>query len=758
MLINEFFQDRKIRKKINEEIESAVVDNTAEQYCDMCGDLVDHLTKLQSGSVCDKCLDFIKFVTGDYDIVLHSEEDIKELHDRIEEGAVVPNFDLLYNTAKRKYGGDIRKLLKDYGMKDTSRWNERAYTGELYLISKDLRDADKINHFIADFDVHFFTNRGFKLVSDADSDGFSAPRNLLKSKNDKLYKNNVAFILQHPELVKVGKSDIKTSDDQSAYDYVSNLTNGFKDGVKSVPSSGAVIGNNPVHTAQKANIGVKNTGNGSFVIKLGNKGQELEYTEEGNVAGRTVYRVKFKAGGKVLGDGTISTVAVGDSSSKSYVDDVYKGTFKDDEITDIFPFLVDEDLTFNLDISGVEVSGVLDIEKTRKNGIHFNLDISSDILKDGITIDDPRALVSYAKFTYYVKSIIGLELAKKYTALFANPVSVVSTSAGDITYTINKLDGRKVYMTIYFGRDSVEEVIDVSKLKNLEKFLLNTFVNFIKKVNNFNENKDSVNGSVTVGNEEVEYTLYYNRIIEDDIKDLMLQIEFSNGDYPRMYDFIVGKNYYNLVSQVEKYIANVVSVVGLANNGVQLKKHVVKDLVTSAKLRIYQQASDNIRKAYPKLKSLGVKVQIDDLKVSSDGSLARGSLVSFIDVDNEFTDASEFCLVLNKILRRGAYKEVKKYDVEMQPAVQYEVTDEVVFGKDIKVSVLESVLRMFATMINEGVDVSAVSTPSGSIPAKDVKKAQDEFEEEYSEEDIDKVKEKVSKLKSIKERKVIGVE
>ena len=762
MLIEEFFQDRKIRNKINEEIENAVVDDTAEQYCDMCGDLVDHVTKLQSNNVCDKCLEFIKFVTGDYDIVLHSEEDIKELQNKIEEGAVVPNFDLLYNTAKRKYGGDIRKLLKDYGMKDTSRWNERAYTGELYLISKDLREAEKINHFIADFDVHFFTNRGFKLVSDADSDGFSAPRNLLKSKNDKLYKNNVEFILQHPEFVKVGKSDIKTSDDQSAYDYVSNLTNGFKDGVKSVPSSGVVIGNNPVHTAQKANIGVKNTGEDSFVIKLGNKGQELEYKEVKRLTGKTYFNVKFKAGGKVLGDDVVGVVAVGDSGSKSYVDDVYKETFKNENIVGILPFLSDEDLSFDIDINGVEVSGVMDIEKTRKSGVHFNIDLGNDLFKNGITIDDPRALVSYAKFIGYVKAIVRLELVKRYKALFESPVSVVHTSAGDITYTIYKMEGDLVSMIIYFGRDSVEEVVDASKLKNLEAFLRSVFVKYIKKVNNFSEKRENVSGSVKVGSEEIPYTLYYHRLYDVDTSDLTLEIKIKDDRYSKIqreyFTFVIGKNYYNIVSQVEKYISNLISVEVLANNDVQMRHHLVEKLFTSEKSRIYQQVSDNIRKSYPKLKSWGIKVHVDDLKVSSSGSISKGSLISFIDVDGEFYDVEEFALKLKNVLSRGVYKEVKKYDVEMQPAVQYEVIDVEKFGEDIKVSLLESSLRLFARMICEGVDVSAVSTPSGSIPAKDIKKAQDEFEEEYSEEDIEKVKEKVSKLKSIKERKVIGVD
>ena len=109
--MEELFKDREIRKYINESLANAMYDDVDTKTCDICHTEAKSTYEIDGHVVCNRCIDFIKFLRDDFDVLLNSKEavwsNVQDRYEALDEGYVVPNIEKLYDTAKKSFGGDI---------------------------------------------------------------------------------------------------------------------------------------------------------------------------------------------------------------------------------------------------------------------------------------------------------------------------------------------------------------------------------------------------------------------------------------------------------------------------------------------------------------------------------------------------------------------------------------------------------------------------------------------------------------------------
>lgn len=760
-MLEGLFQDRKVRSEINESLQNALYDDVQTKECDVCHILAKRTYTVDGHIVCNRCMDFIKFVNNDFDVLLNSKA---EVWDRVKtdvcmtnEGYIIPNIEKLYDTANKSYGGDIAKLVKSYGIKVASDFCTRLYKGELFINNKKLSVPSKFNRFIDDFDVRFNSATGFKAIV-PDSDGYVASYNVV-GKNDSFCKDNINFIKQNASMIlkDIVKPTIRNTSDKDAYDEIVSLSGNSnsakvqKSSVTQTPKSGTTIGSGANTSSSKTKTISASGTDKDFEIKLGTKGFVLHYVKNTNQSklNRSIveYRCEFKYKNKV-----ISAIDVDIVCDINDYDSITKSAFGCTKLYELLPFMDDNvDYVVEVDTDGIITHLELDVANVQKKGFIFKvLDHTKLFDDDTITVTDADMLMSYGKFNSYVSKYILMELSHNYGVFVNAKKHTVSSSFGDIEWYMYDIND-KGELVIEIGCCGNTQDVVVPKnseyLDDIEEAVRALVYDNLTKLTKIDANVMSKGITIDSHGFKVYYNMFSRGTFAhgDGILKMLATIEDSTGNRVGNEEYVISDTR-DIKRSLERYTDELLvakELVVLDTNAQIMVWSKYSDSKTRVKV-LYNQIENNFKDTYTKLDDR-LDIRVDRLVVSPNGMI-NNCTFSIVDDENVYVDLDTMVKDLSLKID-SAYAVVDKSDTGYTKYVQYEAFDVdsvEQFGIDIQVKLLENAFRLMGTAINEssidnsntdiadrikskvrnketdeGTDVGGVSTPTGSIPSTD---------------------------------------
>ena len=778
--MEELFKDREIRKYINESLANAMYDDVDTKTCDICHTEAKSTYEIDGHIVCNHCIDFIKFLRDDFDVLLNSKEavwsNVQDRYEALDEGYVVPNIEKLYDTAKKSFGGDITKLVKSYGIKADNRLLDRLYKGELFIPNTVFSTAGKFNRFMDDFEIKFMRADSAKHLVD-DADGYKASVEVTRS-NSQFSKDNQSYILANPDMInQIKKPYMRNNDDKVAYNNVSSLlgnstnSNVAKSSVTQTPSSGSTIGSG-VNTSASANTKkTKASGNqNDFEIPLGKDGFVLRYTRNDTQSklqkGVVEYQCSFNYKNKTISSMGVEIISIDD------FDEITKNAFKCTKLYKLLPFLGDNgDYIVDIDTEGIITHLELLLDKVQKEGFVFKiLNHTKSFDKDTVKIIDPAVVTSYSKFNAYISKYILMSIGKDFNSFVNAKNNTIYTSLGKVEWYLSDLTDNGIEVElVYVNKSAKVEVTKATDNVGIVDLCLRGFIIRNQDVfdvlfgnNAFNSMRSNKITSKANPNIVVDW-VFNNMTIDAFIisGNLSLQGNFDNTFIP---SFVVS-SCKTLYKDLERYTDDALYQGGFIqknNNAIINAWSKYRDASDTRLKVLYRQIENNLKDTFSALDD-SLEYKVESLVVTNSGNIVS-CIFSITDNDGVYQDLDT--MVKDLSLKVPKYYEVTNAtDNDGSYYVQYTVTDEddvEKFSDDIEVATLESIFRLYATEINEGcgykviaegkavpidavdneytkedstegsdtdteeaedsdegTDVSGVSTPSGSIPSTD---------------------------------------
>ena len=773
--MEELFKDREIRKYINESLSNAMYDEVQTKECNICHTEAKNTYEIDGHIVCDRCVNFIKFVRDDFDVLLNSKQDVwsnvQVRYDSLTEGYFTPNIEKLYDTAKKSFGGDITKLIKSYGLKVNKDLCTRLYKGELFIDNKQLAKPSKFNRFIDDFDVRFNTAVGYKAIV-PDEDGYVAKYSTV-NKNDAFIRDNIDFIKKNASdvLKDIVKPTIRNANDQSDYDEIVNLSGNStsskvqKSSVTQTPKSGSTIGNGQNTTSSTNVKRSKASGNASdFEIPLGKDGFALRYTRNDNQSntkkGVVEYHCTFNYKSKTISSMDVDIVSIDD------FDEITKNAFKCTNLYKLLPFMDDSgDYIVDIDTDGIVTHLELDVDNIQKNGFVFKiLNHTKAFDKDTVKIIDPAVITSYSKFNEYISKYILMSIAKDFNAFVNVRSHTIYTSLGKVEWYLSDINDKGIVIELLYG--SKRAIVEVTKntdnvgivdlclrgllIKNQDVFdtlFGSNSLSSMRTIRVTSKNNPNITVEWFLDNDSIQSFITSG--------ELALQGSFDSNE---VKSFVVSSTR-TLQKDIERYTEDVLYQDGYIqkNTNALITSWYKYKGASDTRLKIlYRQIENNFKETYNKLDER-LDVTVERLVVTNSGNIVS-CVFSIVDNEGVYQDLDTMKKDLSLQLP-SYYQVTNTTDNDGSYYVQYTITDSDdidKFSNDIEVSLLEGVFRLHVTEINEGcgytligegkaipinestdsnkthaeleyedndteecTDVSGVSTPSGSIPSTD---------------------------------------
>lgn len=719
--MEELFKDREIRKYINESLANAVYDDVQTKECEVCHTQAKNTCEIDGHIVCDRCINFIKFLRDDFDVLLNSKQDVwsnvQVRYDSLTEGYFTPNIEKLYDTAKKSFGGDITKLIKSYGIKTNKDLCTRLYKGELFIDNKQLSKPSKFNRFIDDFDVRFNTVVGYKAIV-PDSDGYVAKYSTV-GKNDAFIRDNIDFIKKNASdvLKDIVKPTIRNSNDQSDYDEIVNLSGSGnsskvqKSTVAQTPKSGSTIGNG-TNTTSATNVKTsKASGNASdFEIPLGKDGFALRYTRNDTQSklqkGVVEYHCTFNYKSKTISQMDVDIVSIDD------FDEITKNAFKCTKLYKMLPFMSDDgDYIVDIDTDGIITHLELDVDNIQKNGFVFKiLNHTKSFDKDTVKIIDPSVITSYSKFNAYISKYILMSIGKDFNAFVNVKSNTIYTSLGKVEWYLSDITDKGILVELVYGSRSA--TVEVTKntdnvglvdlclrgllIRNQDVFdtlFGNNSLSSMKSI----KVTSKVNLNITVDWVFNGYTVQAFTVSGE----LALQGSFDGN---ALSSFVVS-SFRTLQKDIERYTDDVLYRDGYIQkntNAVITSWYKYRDASDTRLKVLYRQIENNLKATYDKLDDR-LDFKVERLVVTNSGNIIE-CVFSIVDNEGVYQDLDTMKKDLSLKLPEY-YHMSESNDNSGSYYVQYTVSDDddiEKFASDIESSVLEGLFRLHATEINEG--------------------------------------------------------
>lgn len=719
--MEELFKDREIRKYINESLSNAVYDDVQTKECEVCHTQAKNTYEIDGHIVCDRCINFIKFLRDDFDVLFNSKQDVwsnvQVRYDSLTEGYFTPNIEKLYDTAKKSFGGDITKLIKSYGIKTNKDLCTRLYKGELFIDNKQLAKPSKFNRFIDDFDVRFNTAVGYKAIV-PDSDGYVAKYSTV-GKNDAFIRDNIDFIKKNASdvLKDIVKPTIRNSNDQSDYDEIVNLSGSGnsskvqKSTVAQAPKSGSTIGSG-TNTTSATNVKTsKASGNASdFEITLGRDGFALRYTRNDTQSklqkGVVEYHCTFNYKSKTISQMDVDIVSIDD------FDEITKNAFKCTKLYKMLPFMSDDgDYIVDIDTDGIITHLELDVDNIQKNGFVFKiLNHTKSFDKDTVKIIDPTVITSYSKFNAYISKYILMSIGKDFNAFVNVKSNTIYTSLGKVEWYLSDITDNGILVELVYGsRSATVEVTKNTDNVGLVDLCLRGLLIRNQDVFDtlFGNNSLSSMKSIKVTskvNPNITVEWVFN---EDTIQaftvsgGLALQGSFDGN---ALSSFVVS-SCKTLQKDIERYTDDVLYRDGYIQkntNAVITSWYKYRDASDTRLKVLYRQIENNLKDTYDKLDDR-LDFKVERLVVTKSGNIVE-CIFSIVDNEGVYQDLDTMRKDLSLKLP-DYYHMSESNDNSGSYYVQYTVSDDddiEKFASDIESSVLEGLFRLHATEINEG--------------------------------------------------------
>lgn len=719
--MEELFKDREIRKYINESLANAVYDDVQTKECEVCHTQAKNTYEIDGHIVCDRCINFIKFLRDDFDVLFNSKQDVwsnvQVRYDSLTEGYFTPNIEKLYDTAKKSFGGDITKLIKSYGIKTNKDLCTRLYKGELFIDNKQLAKPSKFNRFIDDFDVRFNTAVGYKAIV-PDSDGYVAKYSTV-GKNDAFIRDNIDFIKKNASdvLKDIVKPTIRNSNDQSDYDEIVNLSgNGNsskvqKSSVTQVPKSGSTIGSGQ-NTTSATNVKTsKASGDANdFEIPLGKDGFALRYTRNDTQSklqkGVVEYHCTFNYKSKTISQMDVDIVSIDD------FDEITKNAFKCTKLYKMLPFMSDDgDYIVDIDTDGIITHLELDVDNIQKNGFVFKiLNHTKSFDKDTVKIIDPTVITSYSKFNAYISKYILMSIGKDFNAFVNVKSNTIYTSLGKVEWYLSDITDKGILVELVYGsRSATVEVTKNTDNVGLVDLCLRGLLIRNQDVFDtlFGNNSLSSMKSIKVTskvNPNITVDWVFN---EDTIQAFIVSGELSlqgSFDGNALTSFSVS-SCKTLQKDIERYTDDVLYRDGYIQkntNAVITSWYKYRDASDTRLKVLYRQIENNLKATYDKLDDR-LDFKVERLVVTKSGNIVE-CIFSIVDNEGVYQDLDTMRKDLSLKLP-DYYHMSESNDNSGSYYVQYTVSDDddiEKFASDIESSVLEGLFRLHATEINEG--------------------------------------------------------
>lgn len=719
--MEELFKDREIRKYINESLANAVYDDVQTKECEVCHTQAKNTYEIDGHIVCDRCINFIKFLQDDFDVLFNSKQDVwsnvQVRYDSLTEGYFTPNIEKLYDTAKKSFGGDITKLIKSYGIKTNKDLCTRLYKGELFIDNKQLAKPSKFNRFIDDFDVRFNTAVGYKAIV-PDSDGYVAKYSTV-GKNDAFIRDNIDFIKKNASdvLKDIVKPTIRNSNDQSDYDEIVNLSGSGnsskvqKSTVAQTPKSGSTIGNG-TNTTSATNVKTsKASGNASdFEIALGKDGFALRYTRNDTQSklqkGVVEYHCTFNYKSKTISQMDVDIVSIDD------FDEITKNAFKCTKLYKMLPFMSDDgDYIVDIDTEGIVTHLELDVDNIQKNGFVFKiLNHTKSFDKDTVKIIDPTVITSYSKFNAYISKYILMSIGKDFNAFVNVKSNTIYTSLGKVEWYLSDITDKGILVELVYGsRSATVEVTKNTDNVGLVDLCLRGLLIRNQDVFDtlFGNNSLSSMKSIKVTskvNPNITVEWVFN---EDTVQaftvsgELALQGSFDGN---ALSSFVVS-SCKTLQKDIERYTDDVLYRDGYIQrntNAVITNWFKYRDASDTRLKVLYRQIENNLKATYDKLDDR-LDFKVERLVVTKSGNIVE-CVFSIVDNEGVYQDLDTMKKDLSLKLP-DYYHMSESNDNSGSYYVQYTVSDDddiEKFASDIESSVLEGLFRLHATEINDG--------------------------------------------------------
>ena len=766
-MLEGLFQDRKVRSEINESLQNALYDDVQTKECDVCHTLAKQTYTVDGHIVCNRCMDFIKFVNNDFDVLLNSKA---EVWDRVKtdvcmtnEGYIIPNIEKLYDTANKSYGGDIKKLLNGYDIKfSPSDLTSRLYRGELYIGKKFISVPSKLNRFIDDFDCKFIRSSGYTPIV-PDVDGYTATYDIVKP-NDSFYKDNINYIQSHAHDVykDIKNPVVRNTDDRGYFDTVEQLatsnttaTKIQKSSVTQTPKSGTTIGSGANTSSSKTKTVSASGSDKDFEIKLGTKGFVLHYVKNTNQSklNRSIveYRCEFKYKNKV-----ISAIDVDIVCDINDYESITKSAFGCTKLYELLPFMDDNvDYIVEVDTDGIITHLELDVANVQKKGFVFKiLDHVKLFNDDTITVTDADMLVSYGKFNSYVSKYILMELSHNYGVFVNAKKHTVSSSFGDIEWYMHGItDAGRLVVEISCCGNTQDVVVPKSSeyKEDIDVAVRSLVYDNLDKLTNIDANVMSKGITIDAYGFKVYYSMYSKETFKvDGSLDMSVTIKDGTGNEVGTDRYVISDTR-DIKRSLESYTGDMLvakELIVLDTNAQIMVWSKYSDSKTRVKV-LYNQIENNFKDTYTKLDDR-LDIRVDKLVVSPNGMI-NSCTFSIVDDENVYVDLDTMVKDLSLKID-SAYAVVDKSDTGYTKYVQYgafDVDSVEQFGVDIQVKLLENAFRLMGSVINEssidsidstdsdtdiadrikskvrnkeadeGTDVGGVSTSTGSIPSTD---------------------------------------
>lgn len=719
--MEELFKDREIRKYINESLSNAVYDDVQTKECEVCHTQAKNTYEIDGHIVCDRCINFIKFLRDDFDVLFNSKQDVwsnvQVRYDSLTEGYFTPNIEKLYDTAKKSFGGDITKLIKSYGIKTNKDLCTRLYKGELFIDNKQLAKPSKFNRFIDDFDVRFNTAVGYKAIV-PDSDGYVAKYSTV-GKNDAFIRDNIDFIKKNASdvLKDIVKPTIRNSNDQSDYDEIVNLSGSGnsskvqKSTVAQTPKSGSTIGSGQ-NTSSATNVKTsKASGNtNDFEIPLGKDGFALRYTRNDTQSklqrGVVEYHCTFNYKSKTISQMDVDIVSIDD------FDEITKNAFKCTKLYKMLPFMSDDgDYIVDIDTEGIVTHLELDVDNIQKNGFVFKiLNHTKSFDKDTVKIIDPTVITSYSKFNAYISKYILMGIGKDFNAFVNVKSNTIYTSLGKVEWYLSDITDKGILVELVYGsRSATVEVTKNTDNVGLVDLCLRGLLIRNQDVFDtlFGNNSLSSMKSIKVTskvNPNITVEWVFN---EDTVQaftvsgELALQGSFDGN---ALSSFVVS-SCKTLQKDIERYTDDVLYRDGYIQrntNAVITSWYKYRDASDTRLKVLYRQIENNLKATYDKLDDR-LDFKVERLVVTKSGNIVE-CVFSIVDNEGVYQDLDTMKKDLSLKLP-DYYHMSESNDNSGSYYVQYTLSDDddiENFASDIESSVLEGLFRLHATEINEG--------------------------------------------------------
>lgn len=718
--MEELFKDREIRKYINESLANAVYDDVQTKECEVCHTQAKNTYEIDGHIVCDRCINFIKFLRDDFDVLFNSKQEVwSNIHaryDSLTEGYVVPNVEKLYDTAKKSFGGDITKLVKSYGIKTDSHLLDRIYKGEICIPNTVLSTSGKLNRFIDDFEIKFMRADSAKQLV-ADADGYKATIDVTRS-NSQFSKDNQSYIQANPDIInQIKKPYMRNNDDKVAYNNVasllgnSNTSTVAKNSVTQAPKSGSTIGSG-TNTSSAKNVKTsKASGNASdFEIALGRDGFALRYTRNDTQSklqkGVVEYHCTFNYKSKTISQMDVDIVSIDD------FDEITKNAFKCTKLYKMLPFMSDDgDYIVDIDTEGIVTHLELDVDNIQKNGFVFKiLNHTKSFDKDTVKIIDPAVITSYSKFNAYISKYILMSIGKDFNAFVNVKSNTFYTSLGKVEWYLSDLTDKGILVELVYGsRSATVEVTKNTDNVGLVDLCLRGLLIRNQDVFDtlFGNNSLSSMRSIKVTSKVNPNITVEWLLDEDTIQAFIVSGELAlqgSFDSNALTSFSVS-SCKTLQKDIERYTDDVLyrdGYVQKSNNAVITNWFKYRDASDTRLKVLYRQIENNLKDTYDKLDDR-LDFKVERLVVTKSGNIIE-CVFSIVDNDGVYQDLDTMRKDLSLKLP-DYYHMSESNDNSGSYYVQYTVSDDddiEKFASDIESSVLEGLFRLHATEINEG--------------------------------------------------------